>query len=214
MPSSILPDVIEPDRILPRLVANGRTPDERPKSSEENAAQLRQDALALGSSNPVGHVFAGYISIVYLFEWKKDQFIWVTQGDIDRWRVTESDLFDIAVSNLRNIKVGETEHTRFAAETGYFYFNMASSLILLGDEFWRSMGMAPEKLVVGCPVREILLYDASGDPRRRGGVAQVISNYWNDDDFADSQRISDDFLVRDTSAPSGWAIRPTSFIHN
>ena len=194
--------------MLPRLVANGLTPEERVAAYEERESGADSGVATMGDSAPVSRVFADYIGVVYLVPFSKDGYLWATVGNLNTVGLTEAAAHRLALSNLARLPADSLGLKMIEPTFGYFTSTFASSLVLLGNEFWGQFDLDINELVFACPVRDWLFFAPRDNSQRVAKIASMISDFWNDPEVQDSHKLCDHLLQRGESGASG--IKPSS----
>lgn len=182
--------------MLPRLVANGLTPEERAEAGEERESGADSSAPSMGDSAPVSRVFADYIGVVYLVPFSESGYLWANIGNLHTVGLSEDEAHKLALINLARLPVDSLGMKRLEPAFGYFVSNFASSLILLGNEFWGQFDLDINELVFACPVRDWLFFAPRDNSQRVAKIASMIGDFWNDPEVQDSHKLCDHLLQR------------------
>lgn len=182
--------------LLPRLVANGLTPAERAEAREERESSADSSSPLVGDSAPVSRVFADYIDVVYLVPFSESGYLWANVGNLSAVGLSKDEAHKLALINLAGLAVDSLGMKQLAPSFGYFVSNFASSLILLGDEFWGQFDLDVNELVFACPVRDWLFFAPRDNNERVDKIASMIADFWNDPEVQDSHKLCDHLLQR------------------
>jgi len=180
--------------VLPRLVAQGLTPEERPGSLDEHERILAETAAAMGESAPVTRIFAGYIEVVYLISVSEYEYQWANAANLVEAGLSVEEAHALALANLAKMSIESLSFRRIEPAFGYFQSNFASSLILLGEDFWEQFDLDRRELVFGCPVRDLLLFAPRGYHRGVCKLANTIVDFWRNEEIQVSHKLSDHLL--------------------
>jgi len=150
------------EKIYPRLTAE-ISPDGTPaqKVSGDNAPVLKK--------------FVADIVVLYAFD-MGDHFEMVAQRDLKSLALTEAELHDIAIKNLRalNLEIGAKRGERIMMLTAGG--NYEAALLLLPD-VWKSVGgMVEGAVVVGVPARDVLFVAGDAKPENLADLETYTAN--------------------------------------
>ncbi|MDQ6437714.1 hypothetical protein RB623_26990 [Mesorhizobium sp. LHD-90] len=136
---------------------------------------------------------------------------WLTADNIKDWGVSEGELFDLAIQNLNQIHVPQTQlNKRVLLEGGTVYWVEQSSVmkssLLLADALWADFGFDKETIAAAVPDREWLLFCDRHSVESLSGLQTLAESLWDDPEAMKKYRISKDLLVAEQAASAGWTV--------
>jgi hypothetical protein len=193
------------DQALPRLIAQGVSADERPKSLDEHLARHRTLREQMGESAQVTRPYVGYIDLIFVAPFIEGSYRWLNYDDLAREGVSESELEKLALRNLNEAVLPAADVKWVKTETAACFHNFASSL-LLSEAFWAQVTAEKKNIIAIAPQRDSLIFCVSANTEELAYLDAVRDKFWEDPEVPESAKLCEHFIKPDLSAKSGWRL--------
>jgi len=201
----------EPSWVLPRLVANGLTPEERGSVMQaRHLASTRQPAASSDPRQvPVCVLFKDYIDEIFVYD-ENGMRTWIMQSDLQEWGLSVEELHAYAVENLiRRLKDEDfTVREKHSENHISFWGDIVSSMMLVEDT-WKARDSRGESVYICAPRRDVAFMSFSFGDDDRAWLASVSAPLWGPPEERGSLNLTDEIFHRGPSTNGSWILLPS-----